>query len=148
MIDTSSGIIVGDSGQFSFSEHTTERDLLDSILGKEIINSDHYPAANRYSLQPQLLGGRTVLLFLSFNLQSRLGTIQISVQGDGYPTSWEKWSEQQELNRKAEHDSWLASELGSPPYQYSWGEIESTYDQRTGSSLISVRYYKNRFITK
>ena len=43
-----------------------------------------------------------------------------------------------ELRRKAHHDAWLKSELGNPPYEYLWGTVDSTFDEKGLSSGIIV----------
>jgi hypothetical protein len=51
-----------------------------------------------------------------------------------------QWNIEREHERKVKHDEWLRAELGSPPYQYGWGEIASEFDPRGGISEIVVRY--------
>lgn len=60
---------------------------------------------------------------------------------DGNLASWNNWSESEEQSKKDEHDKWLLRNIGEPPYNYSWGEISSNYDPRSGSSMITIRYY-------
>lgn len=52
----------------------------------------------------------------------------------------EAWTEDLELKRKQVHDQWLTMELGSGPYDYSWGRIASEFDQRDCESEIIVVY--------
>lgn len=52
------------------------------------------------------------------------------------------WDRECELRRKALHDSWLKSELGNPPYEYSWGTIDSCFDEKGMSSGIVVIFGK------
>ena len=59
--------------------------------------------------------------------------------GDSLP-SWENWSKEEQLKKKDKHDIWLKTNIGKPPYKYSWGEISSNYDPRSGSSMITIRY--------
>ncbi len=59
-----------------------------------------------------------------------------------FGTSWENWSEERELARKAFHERWLASEVGLRPGKYAWGEIASYYDETGRFSSIAVRYAK------
>jgi hypothetical protein len=55
-------------------------------------------------------------------------------------SSWDDWSEENELRRKKAHDAWLSSTLGAPPYDCAWGSISSLYDVRGGSASIVVTY--------
>jgi hypothetical protein len=50
------------------------------------------------------------------------------------------WTEALEMERKRLHDDWLLSELGSPPYRYAWGGIESDFDPRGCASDIILNY--------
>ena len=55
-------------------------------------------------------------------------------------SSWSDWSEEKELQKKAKHDELLMRLLGKPPYRFSWGEVESIFDKRGGSSSIVINY--------
>lgn len=50
------------------------------------------------------------------------------------------WTRKRELERKAIHDKWLREEIGPPPYRYSWGEIESLFDEKACVSDIVVGF--------
>ncbi len=52
----------------------------------------------------------------------------------------EEWTQRDEQARKALHDQLLLEELGPPPYQYSWGEVISTYDITGTGSEIKISY--------
>lgn len=52
------------------------------------------------------------------------------------------WDRECELRRKALHDDWLKSELGNPPYEYSWGTVDSCFDEKGMSSGIVVIFGK------
>jgi hypothetical protein len=62
---------------------------------------------------------------------------------DAYPPltgeSWADWSEEKELARKERHEEWLR-QWDAPVGKYSWGEVWSEYDPRSGSSDIGIRY--------
>lgn len=62
--------------------------------------------------------------------------------------SYDNWSNNKvELKRKS-HDEWLIRQLGEPherklpaiKYKYSWGEILSYYDPRSGDTGVVVNY--------
>ncbi len=57
-----------------------------------------------------------------------------------FGTSWADWSEERELSRKAFHDLWLSRDLCVPAGKYSWGDVSSSYDAKSGSSSITIRY--------
>ena len=50
------------------------------------------------------------------------------------------WSERIEHERKERHDSWLRTQLGDPPYAFSWGEVASEFDAKGCASEIIVVY--------
>ena len=54
--------------------------------------------------------------------------------------SWANWSKENELKTEEEHNRLLAAVLGQPPYQFSWGEVLSVFDPKSGASKIVVRY--------
>lgn len=54
------------------------------------------------------------------------------------------WTRERELERKAIHDQWLLEEIGPPPYRFSWGEIESLFDEKACVSDIIVGYGARR----
>ena len=54
------------------------------------------------------------------------------------------WTRERELERQAIHDSWLLEEVGPPPYQFAWGEIESLFDEKACVSNIIIGYGPRR----
>jgi hypothetical protein len=68
----------------------------------------------------------------------RLATVALSLVASEAPG--DAWSERAALLVKRRHDAWLSRRIGSPPYAYAWGRIESTYDPRSASSSIVVSY--------
>jgi len=50
------------------------------------------------------------------------------------------WTVESETARKSRHDQMLREEIGSPPYRFSWGQIESVTDPRSGASQIIITY--------
>jgi hypothetical protein len=59
---------------------------------------------------------------------------------DGDSGSWDDWSEKKERARKKSHDRWLKTLLGSPPYEYPWGAVTSSFNPRSASSSIVISY--------
>lgn len=50
------------------------------------------------------------------------------------------WTVESEAARKLLNDQMLREEIGAPPYRFSWGQIESVSDPRSGASQIIVTY--------
>lgn len=55
-------------------------------------------------------------------------------------SGWENWSEAQEVERKALHETQLQATLGESPYEFEWGKVLSVYDSRSGASHLIIRY--------
>lgn len=79
-------------------------------------------------------GITTVLLFNENRLDRVFLTMEIP------PDRLGEWTVENELARMEVHDKWLRKELGNPPYEYSWGQIVSDYDQKGCASTIIVAY--------
>ncbi|GEP44805.1 hypothetical protein BGE01nite_40960 [Brevifollis gellanilyticus] len=73
----------------------------------------------------------------------RLDSLRLFHDAARFGTSWDDWSEERELARKAYHERWLAEMLRLPVGKYLWGEVLSVYDVKSGSSSIIVRYVKS-----
>jgi hypothetical protein len=93
----------------------------------------------QYHLGRQVIAGAIFSLVLYFD-GSRLAMVRMSLVEPDESPSWDDWSDQKELARKAKHDAWLTTQLGPPPWVYPWGRIESNYDPRSGASLVVVVY--------
>ena len=113
--------------------------FIDSKLYGEIIREDKN-AFSRYFLKPQPLKEAFWSIALYFNEKRFLSMITMSILDSNNFTSWETWSENAQVDKKAKHDSWLLKSFGPPPYKFRWGEISSQFDPRSASSYITVRY--------
>ena len=138
MIDIENGNITMDNNSFVIRKGLTKDEFKKSELFKEVLNEQVHTFANYY-LKPQLLGEKSFSISLFFDSNGIINFVQISMIKDGIST-WDNWSEKEEQKRKAEHDQWLKMNIGKTPYKYSWGEISSNYDPRSGSSMITIRY--------
>ena len=69
-----------------------------------------------------------------------LKSISFTFQFQTYePSSWDAWSEKEELQKCALYENWLTSEVGV--YRnFSWGEIGAYYDKRGGGANMVIRY--------
>jgi len=88
----------------------------------------------------------------SVSLSDTAGDLGVSLRFDGQQIdslgiekmdatkNWNNWSEMAEQDKKSEYDQLLVNILGSPPYVFEWGEITSSFDPRSGSSSICIRY--------
>lgn len=138
MINVNSGNIELDNN-FLITKKLGRKEFENSSLFKDVL-SQQINTFSSYYLKPQLIGGEKFIVVLFFNQNDMIYLINISILNDGDMPSWENWSEVEELKRKDMHDTWLENNIGKPPYKYSWGEISSNYDPRTGSSMITINY--------
>jgi hypothetical protein len=122
---------------------TTEAEFLRSPLARRAKALTLSPGSSGYRLDRQLLFGRTFRVTLRFQ-QGKVAAVELYQVGAVSKASWDEWSKQEELERKADHDAWLDSLLGPPPYAYEWGEIRSEHDPLGGYSSIVVRYGAQR----
>jgi hypothetical protein len=85
--------------------------------------------------------GRKLVLMVYFH-QEQIKSVEMFffLPDEKESGSWDDWSEQNELRRKAQHDQLLSDQLGAAPYEYKWGKVWSVYDQRSGDSRIIVSY--------
>ena len=117
----------------SIKPHTDRPSFLASALGQgaEVLveNEPHMT----YRIRPE----RGVAAIVHFE-GAKLRTVSWQIELP--PQKEEVWSEAHELERKRLHDEWLKRELGNPPYRFSWGRLESTYDSKGCASAIIVSY--------
>jgi len=69
----------------------------------------------------------------------RIESIHFLVYGDK-ERGWEDWSHDRERSRKILHDRILSRSLGDPPYEFSWGGVESGIDQKNSLAEIAIRW--------
>jgi hypothetical protein len=117
----------------------TKDEFVRTELYPDVLREDQY-GYTRYSLRPQDLLGERWSVFLYFNPDQMLEMVSLSMLEDEKMSSWEHWSEEKELEKKAKHDAFLVQYLGKPPYKYKWGEVSSQYDPRSGSSDVTIQY--------
>jgi hypothetical protein len=65
---------------------------------------------------------------------------QVLIAMDMPPERTDIWTREYEFERKSKHDAWLRAELGTPPYDYAWGRIDSEFDEKGFASEIIVTY--------
>lgn len=114
-------------------------DFIISDLYSDVLDEDNDIYSNYYLTQ--LIGEIKFIIRVYFNPENIIYSVNMSITKDGNIPNWDNWSEQEQLIKKDEHDKWLQNNIGSAPYKFSWGEISSNYDPRSGSSKIAIRYY-------
>jgi len=140
MMDSATGQIGLDSGE-SIGPSLT----LKAFLASPLAGGASPPALGGgtpwsiFDLGRRAIGGQTFAATLRFDGDA-LRTVQLSLVQSTASSSWDDWSEDTELARKARHDAWLEGHLGALPWWRSWGEVTSVYDPRSGSSSIQITY--------
>ena len=139
MIDIENGNIQFMNKSLIIRRWLSKDEFLYSDLFADVIKQDDYNYT-RFYLKPQLMDNKKFFVALLFNPEGRLSIVSLSLSTDDIIPSWENWSEERELNNKSLNDKWLRKSIGKPPYNYSWGTIDSSYDPRSASSSIVIAY--------
>ncbi len=123
--------------------------VIDSSLSKNTFLSSELQASSKETVSNKewssfntgihRICGESFVLSLSF-FGADLVEFHLTNVQPGEKDTWSDWSEEKEMARKNRHDKWLANQLGKPPYKFAWGQVFSVYDQKSGGSLIVVRY--------
>ena len=71
--------------------------------------------------------------------ENRLQEMHIGIMRDS-TESWATWSMETESKRKSQHDEFLRTALGFPPYVFPWGEVFSVLDEKSAAASIIIRY--------
>lgn len=139
MIDINNGNIIINNGLYILKSGLQKNEFINSGFYIENLIED-VSIYTRYFLKPQVIDGEYFIVVIYFNKNDLLEFVDLALMHNGNVPSWDNWSETEERKRKDEHDKWLEKSIGRPPYKYSWGEISSDYDPRSGSSTITIRY--------
>ena len=134
-ISTDNGVITFASG--IISRALSRSDFLKSPAGAgaEVLNINAVSAT--YRIHPET----GVIASVRFREDSlELVSLLFAMKDD----TGVSWTREREFERKAIHDKWLLEEIGPPPYQFSWGEIESLFDEKACVSDIIVGYGARR----
>ncbi|WP_339733985.1 hypothetical protein [uncultured Gimesia sp.] len=120
-------------GNVRVSPSTTLSNFSKSTLGissKVLIKNNDYVTL-------QVVTASQIGLNLSFS-NDRLSTVIIYLKSP--ESTWSSWSKNEEHEKKTKHDKILNADLGLEPYRFSWGEVESISDSKSGDSYVLVKY--------
>lgn len=136
MIDANTGSI--DLSDERITSNLTRKEFLSLTMGKQakiFVQNEPYCS---FRIEAKL-GADDFILVLWFEGQT-LNRVTLQLSDDRYGSSWDDWTEENELARKQAHDDWLKAHGLSK--QYPWGKILSLYDSRGGSSTIEIVYQR------
>lgn len=136
-------MIEKETGRIKFDKFTLfpRMELDDFFAG---VDKDEIVSFSRNSnielyLKPQKSKNSFFIVRLFFECDNkRLKYVLLSAQDDNSIPSWDTWSRENELERKVRNDVWLQEELGVPPYKFTWGMLESVFDEKAASSYIWI----------
>lgn len=140
MIDTNTGTITFLGQNDKVYRGMTKSNFVDSSLSKVIQQDNSHKTASIYALIPQTVYDKIFKISIIFDQSDKLFMVQMYSVNDKVK-SWEDWSEDFAKKDKDLNDGFLAKHIGKPPYKYNWGVIDSQYDPRSGSSVITIRYF-------
>lgn len=140
MIDKETGRIYFSNSSQEIYREMGRLDFLASSLKSSIKREDSCNSYSIYVLYPMELWKEKFNVIVTFDPNGTLFDVRMSFYSDP-PRTWDNWSEEEQKSLKVAQDQFLERNLGQPPYKYPWGIIESTYDQKGGSSGITIRYY-------
>jgi hypothetical protein len=147
MIDRDTGALVLPDGHVG--RDLTRTAFLASPTGQASRAAPMGTGWTHFDVGEHVLGTRTFGARLSFEGE-QLDGYTVWLVDARYGTSWNDASEEKELARRDAHDAWLIELLGTgrrgaePGYSFAWGEVWSSYDVRSSSSTIGVRFQRTR----
>jgi hypothetical protein len=141
MIHKGGHVLLG--GKIAIYPSLTEAAFLSSDLGKVTELRLSNAGYHRYHAVSVLENGMDCYLSVTF-FDGTLYSANLSPHWPGSPQSWAEWNLESELDAKKTNDALLGQTLGPPPYAYSWGKVESSYDQKGGASAIHISYFGSK----
>ena len=141
MLDAQTGKLSFDDPAITISPGFTKAEFLSSSLAANARPGNQNHPWVRFAFQPIQARGETWAGDVCFQ-NDRLYSVSLSIVRKEFGSSWEDWSEEKELARKALHDHVLFELLGrtAEEYRFAWGTVSSTYDQKGGESSIHLQY--------
>ena len=141
MIDAATGEIAIQNLDMGIGPSLTRATFLASPLGRNSqisVENEPYCSFNATIPAGDLMPLPVILTLYFYHQQ--LESVSITASSDRYGASWNDWSEAKELERKRFHDQWLANTVGTTNGQFSWGQLSSNYDAKSGFSSVHLQY--------
>lgn len=139
-IDTDSGALVAAEGTITASSTKTQflmSPLFD--MGGWTNERDGWYAAGSIRLN---LSGEEFGASVLFR-HEQVHSIGLWIEDPQYGTSWNDYTEEKELARKARHETWLNANVPDWRQEFRWGAIWSGFDTKGGFSSILIQYHEH-----
>ncbi|MCP3921655.1 MAG: hypothetical protein GY714_03625 [Desulfobacterales bacterium] len=134
------GIIQLEGEAFKITSSLKENDFLNSGIGQKAILSVKNEGYSSYTFGPYKIKSDNfyfLLIFYSGEIHSVY--MELSDLNDKIDYGADD-KESALIKANKIHENWLLSNLGLPPYFYSWGSIDSAYDKKGWSAFIVLSY--------
>lgn len=140
MLDPATGELILASSGVRLGPALTRTRFLESPLGRQAATSLINEPWARYALElaPGDIGPFPATVQVQFNGET-LAWITVLDGSPEFGESWDDWSRENEMARRAAHDRWLTS-CGAPPGRYPWALVWSDFDDKSGFSSVVIRY--------
>jgi hypothetical protein len=139
MFDATTGVLTFEEPSVTIAPWLT-RDLFanSSMVAHATTESDPNGQFHKWRLVHCRSADLDFAVEITFEHQRLMMTI-LCDEDPRFGMSWADHSLEKELARKASHDAWLMRTLG-PQREFAWGKVWSGYEDRSGGSMIVVRY--------
>ena len=146
MIDKRTGDISIPFENFIIHKDLKENELENSRFSKAFLREKNDMGTGYiwHYFSPVLIMKRDIIFWLCF-YYGNLFSVNFCISSMDLPTSWSNWSEEGELKRQLLNEEFLSEIFGYSfkQYHFSWGNIASIYDPRSGSSYVNLSYTNN-----
>ena len=139
MIDPQTGIISFEQPLVQFGPALTRTEFLSAPWAIEAADFIVNEPWHSWKLGGPHLSGSVPFVIVLFFHGEDLKMVDFAHSDPKFGTSWDDYSVEKEMNRKASHDQWLSACIGLQR-AFPWGSVWSGYDERGGGSSIFVRY--------
>lgn len=144
MFNTQNGEIGFDDCLLKLGPALTVEEFLASPLAKDaktLVTNEDWCS---WSLPPHFMNSSSFAVSLFFHngtfRKGRLARLHLASVDPKFGESWCDWTKEREESRKQFHDDWLTCALGQSGGLWPWGRVDSVFDQKSGCSIIIVRY--------
>ena len=139
MLNPNNGILTFETPPATLEPWLTRDGFLNgsfAVIAKTHVENEPY---HSWKLSSQFRSANINFWVAIFFHDQQLTMLSLMDDDPRFGTSWDDYSLEKEMERKASHDTWLTHCLASKR-KFSWGSVWSGYDDRGGFSSIKIRY--------